>query len=276
MGISMKDDLYKNLVCLPTIHRIVKTFFSATSMKRYWTNEHPELFYVIKNSFKAEMNGKFYDINPGDIVLVPPGVQHRGFPESEEGVFQIMIIFSWEISDYLLEKVHYDSLLKIPPYKKKSIVEIITSMRMEQNRRNEMENLMLRSKLHAVLMEMLNYVEQTNDDSQFLSGNKADRIVGNAKKFMDDHYTETIALKDISDELSISPYYLSHLFKKECGFTVFSYLAGLRLNKAKDLIEDGRMTISEVANTVGYNNKSYFTQTFRNYFGMNPSEVLKK
>ena len=106
MGISMKEDLYKNLVCLPTIHRIVKTFFSAASMKRYWTNEHPELFYVIKNSFKAEMNGKFYEINPGDIVLVPPGVQHRGFPESEEGVFQIMIIFSWEISDYLLEKVH--------------------------------------------------------------------------------------------------------------------------------------------------------------------------
>lgn len=273
----MESHIYRNLESLPHIHRIVKTLFHKSSMKNLWTNEHPELFYVIKNGSRTEIGGKTYDISPGDIILIPPGVPHRGFvkPDNADGVFQIMIIFSWKASDYLLGKVHFDSLLKIPPNKKKNIVDIMTSMRMEQSGRDEMENLMLRSKLHAVLIEILNYVEEINGNTQYLSGNKSDKFIGNAKKFMDDHYTETIALKDISDELCISPYYLSHLFRKECGFTVFSYLAELRLNKAKELIEDGRMTISEVASTVGYNNKSYFTQAFRNYFGMNPSAHLK-
>lgn len=65
-------------------------------------------------------------------------------------------------------------------------------------------------------------------------------------------------------------------FKKMYGTTAFGYLRQIRLEKAKQLLESGRLNVTLAAYEVGYNSIPSFSKAFSNYFGMNPAAFLKK
>ena len=70
--------------------------------------------------------------------------------------------------------------------------------------------------------------------------------------------------------------YLSRLFKKETGETFLDYLTKFRLKKACILLTQNEYRIYEIASEVGINDSGYFSQVFRKYYGMTPSEYRNK
>lgn len=86
------------------------------------------------------------------------------------------------------------------------------------------------------------------------------------------HYQENINLKAIADQIHISPSYLSLLFKQETGINFIDYLNRCRLEKAKELLNDPKYRICEIAYQVGYNDEKYFYQVFKRYTGLTASQ----
>lgn len=86
------------------------------------------------------------------------------------------------------------------------------------------------------------------------------------------HYQRDISLSDIADSLHLNPNYLSQVFKKEAGITFSKYLTDLRITKAKQLLNSGNVSISEVAMNVGFNDYFYFLKTFKRITGQTPSQ----
>ena len=80
------------------------------------------------------------------------------------------------------------------------------------------------------------------------------------------------SLVSLSDEIGISPNYLSSVFKMETGIRFKKYLNSYRIDRAKELLMDSRYKIYEVANLVGIEDSRYFSQIFRTYTGLKPSE----
>ena len=66
------------------------------------------------------------------------------------------------------------------------------------------------------------------------------------------------------------------LFKKKMGKTVLQYLTEVRMEAAKNLLEDGRVKLSEVALKVGFRDSGYFSKVFRRYVGVSPSIYREK
>lgn len=64
-------------------------------------------------------------------------------------------------------------------------------------------------------------------------------------------------------------------FREIFGTTFFDYLRQMRLNKAKSLLDDGRMNVTEAANAVGYSSLSHFAKSFKEYHGISPSAYLR-
>lgn len=91
-------------------------------------------------------------------------------------------------------------------------------------------------------------------------------------QYLLDHYTEKITLEDISEQLSISTSECCRFFKKATGQPLFSYLKNLRINKSMDLLKDPEMSISEIANAVGFCNQSYYTDCFRKAKNITPKK----
>ena len=81
-------------------------------------------------------------------------------------------------------------------------------------------------------------------------------------EYIEEHLSEDFQISDIAEELNISVYYLSHVFKSATGTTITEYKNELRLTKAKLLLKNTDMRIGEIAAESGFGSVSYFTETF--------------
>ena len=99
------------------------------------------------------------------------------------------------------------------------------------------------------------------------------KYVSEAIAYIREHYADPdMTIGMIAENLHISEGYLSHLFRRDTGFTLVDYLAQYRIHEATRLLKDVRIKIYEVAQAVGYRDIAYFSGIFRKFIGQTPSE----
>ncbi len=82
-------------------------------------------------------------------------------------------------------------------------------------------------------------------------------------------------LFELAKSVGMSHTKLNILFRKIYGTTVFGYFRTIRLNRAKLLLKEGEMNITEVSYALGYSSPSHFTREFKKHFGSLPNQYLK-
>ena len=88
-------------------------------------------------------------------------------------------------------------------------------------------------------------------------------------------YMEPWTISSMSDYCKLSEGYFSHKFKKQMGISPMSYLNELRIEKSKELLEEGTMNISTISSVVGFQDSLYFSKVFKKSTGMSPSKFKK-
>ena len=84
------------------------------------------------------------------------------------------------------------------------------------------------------------------------------------------HIHYRITLEELADYLSLSPSYLSRLFKKEVGISISSYITNTKIEKAKNLLQYSEYSISDIANYLAFSSQSHFIQVFQKRTGYTP------
>lgn len=98
-------------------------------------------------------------------------------------------------------------------------------------------------------------------------------LVEAAKLYMQEHYGDcSLSLKRVADAVGTHPNYLTQIFRKQEGLSCMQYLAKLRMEKAKELLNHTNLKISEIAERVGYENPLYFSSYFKKWVGISPSD----
>ena len=99
------------------------------------------------------------------------------------------------------------------------------------------------------------------------------QIINRAKQYIDKNYKQDdLSLNQIAAIVSVSPGYLSILFRKETNQTFIEYLTMVRMEKAKELLKTSTLKSYEVAYNVGYSDPHYFSLSFKKYTGVTPSD----
>ena len=80
----------------------------------------------------------------------------------------------------------------------------------------------------------------------------------------------------IASEVYLSPGYLSAIFKKETGQSLMKYITQVRLEKARDMLLNSHRKVSDIAESVGFSDASYFGMVFRNHYGLSPARYKEK
>ncbi|MCI8389988.1 MAG: response regulator [Roseburia sp.] len=104
---------------------------------------------------------------------------------------------------------------------------------------------------------------------------RAECAIRKVKQYIDEHFCENITRDTLGEIVYLSPGYLAATFKKVIGSSLGSYIIEKRMEKAKDLLAEGNLTVSEVAFAVGYDNFTYFSRLFKNKVGIMPKEYRK-
>jgi YesN/AraC family two-component response regulator len=97
-----------------------------------------------------------------------------------------------------------------------------------------------------------------------------------ALTFLHDHFTEGITLTRLSREAGLSRFHFCRLFRRETGMLFHDYLQELRISRARILLEDNYLTVTDVAYAVGFNDLSYFDKAFRRRVGRSPMQYRRR
>lgn len=102
------------------------------------------------------------------------------------------------------------------------------------------------------------------------------KLVIEITKILVNQYKHNLELKDIAEQIGLSPYYLERIFKKETSETPRTYLDKVRIDKAVQLLQSTNLTNLEICYEVGFRSPSNFYKVFRNLEDCSPSEYRKK
>ena len=91
--------------------------------------------------------------------------------------------------------------------------------------------------------------------------------------YIQQHPGEPHTIESLSARANLSQRYFSKKFKQIIGNTVKSYIVYSRIKRAEHLLHFTGMTVTEVADALGYNDLHFFSRQFKQYTGKNPSEV---
>jgi len=131
---------------------------------------------------------------------------------------------------------------------------------------------MLDALVRQVVIHLLrcHFTVRKSDQIELSRAGPVDRRLRRAIEFMHDNFGREIAVEEIAAAAYLSEYHFARLFKQISGVTPHVYLANLRLERARKLLAETALPISEIASLVGYQSQSHFTKMFKSVTGVTP------
>ena len=97
-------------------------------------------------------------------------------------------------------------------------------------------------------------------------------MITRAKTYINENQTEDLSLGMVAKAVNASSYYFCKMFKKATGINFTDYLSRVRIEKAKNLLLNPNLRVSEIAYEVGFQSLTHFNRVFKRILGQSPTE----
>lgn len=248
----------------------------------YHYHDFDKVIIFIKGRISYMIEGRSYDLQPHDIVLVNQNHIHKPFIDTSEPYERIIIYISRDFIEthktsdydlgYCLQKAKENAsyVLRVPTGKNHALLEstlkLIQSFHDKDYAHELMQQLdVLAFMIHlnrASILDGIDYVSTSSQNQKILD----------IMDYINNHLAENISIDTIAQHFYISKYYMMRTFKEDTGYTVLDYLTMKRMVLAKSLIEQG-LPLTEIALDCGYNGYSTFYRAFRKFYGKSPNTL---
>jgi two-component system response regulator YesN len=139
--------------------------------------------------------------------------------------------------------------------------------------RHALANLETIQEIEAVFFESFDEIKKKLDDKRSM---KQDDLIRKINDMIELHCgNPNLCLNWIADEIDMSPIYISRVYKQNTMKTVVDVINAKRMDRAKDLLKQSDLSISDIAERIGYTNSSYFYRMFKKNFGVTPTDYRK-
>ncbi|SDE55955.1 Response regulator containing CheY-like receiver domain and AraC-type DNA-binding domain [Paenibacillus sp. UNCCL117] len=117
---------------------------------------------------------------------------------------------------------------------------------------------------------LLQAIDTALEMVELRSGNRTNDIIERVKKYIQAHIRSPLSLDLLAHHVSLSPRYLSRVFKDEVGMNFTDFVTNQRIDKASELILTTDLTVEQIADQVGFNSSAYFIKKFKESYGVTP------
>lgn len=263
---QIKEKIYSWLPPTPQAMAIWPIFAGDSFYARdYWVNhnyfENLDVQIVLEGELKIHWNDTAALIGPGTMALIPFGAHKletgpAGFCDKK------CIGFSGMALKILIKSLKLDSFFIIRDFLTPEIIEL----------HDRIKHLLGQRKVESVPeLSILGFTFLMKIADKRQSSELPQEII-TCRHFMEQNIFQKLSMEDLSREAVCSNATLIRLFRKHLNTTPMQYLISLRVNYAKNLLENDATPIKEVASLCGYQNQLYFSNDFRKHTGASPRE----
>lgn len=239
------------------------------------SHSHPfcEIMFVLSGGGSVTIDEKEYEVKKGDIIIYNPEAKHS---ESSNGKGGIELAFfgisNFKIgnlpSDYIIDEntspvLHTGHDAEEYEFYFMSLVKEVAS----DKPYNEIISKYLARLIMIGILRLANISE-----AKFVTNGIFTRI----HNYLNKHFTEIESMEQICEELKISKYYLSHVFKKYMGKPPMQYVASKRIAYAKKLLQETDLSATEIGEMCGYKDHVLFFKSFKKQEGITPITFRKQ
>ncbi len=254
------------------------------ALENYHSHEYVEVAVILSGHGRHRVEDRILDVSEGDVLILNPGVRHQAL--SVEGNDSPSVEFFIAAADFHIKDLPPNSLplpkgapiLHTEGDLRQRIMRICSYMEAENAVCRQGRYYMMKAYLIQILLLIIREQyepEERKDAYSFESVNRK-YVVEQILNYFEDHYNEKISLDQIAENMYLSPFYISKIFKSETGNTPIRHLIDIRLSRAKELLENGWSgSIQEVAAFVGYDDAYHFSKLFKKRYNLTPTQVKK-
>jgi AraC-like DNA-binding protein len=102
------------------------------------------------------------------------------------------------------------------------------------------------------------------------------KITFEIKQYLMEHISESISLTDLSESLGVSVNTAMHVFRNNVGMGIIAYFNKLKIEKAMQLIDEGKLSFRTISERLGFESPEYFSRVFKKQTGMTPTDYAKQ
>ncbi len=249
---------------------------------------HPEaeLTVILSGEMYYRAHDTEYVLREGDAVFVNANVMHAGRSKDGGSCWYLPVNF-WPIfvsghEDSLIDQKYVAPLLRenlLPSVVMRAdraedaqmlatVREIVHHVRM----REEGWELLVKAALCRLWLDFYR-ISKEQGEVRPAEGAEA---VKRAISFIAAHYAEKLSLTELATASHLSRSEFCRTFRRFTGRTAFSYLQYHRVRRSLSLLQDRTLSITDIAERVGFSGASYYAEIFRRFIGMSPLEYRKK
>ncbi len=235
-----------------------------------------KISYIVSGTGHIEVDKKRNPCSPGDLHILPRGVGH--IIKSDPSSKLRYIYFSFDFTDKAPKELYdfYNNVNSVIVKDKLRIGTMLNMLIDEFYYENSMTSEMCECIMKMIIISIYrNTIDNKKDINHVLiSEERKKSIVYNVIKYIEENFETIGNVKEISDHFSYASNYMSHLMKKYTGMSLKEHVIATKMNKAKDLILDGK-SVQEVAAICGYDSVTSFSRLFKKYMNITVNEVKK-
>jgi len=266
--------------CFPVTKKYYYKEWKDFSMP-FHSHNAVEVMYVISGSCLIQTRNSSFEMRKAELIFINANVEHRLQVSDGRSCRMFNLEFGFDRTGSLLPSFAHmiegsSSLLylvasKTPFFVSRDTEEVyitLKAMIMELDRKDEDSRLLLENLFLQLLVKLARLFKE-----KARSKHPPSLIhVSRALEYIHHNYDRQIQIRDIANAANVNPSYLQRIFKEEKRNTINEYLTALRINKAKALLSDTGIKISDINEYVGISSREYFSFVFRKHTGMAPAK----
>ena len=245
-----------------------------------------EVYFLIRGKVRYRVEGRTFELDPGDILLMNPQELHQAEVIKGESYERLVL---WINRSYLqslggdleacfdIDRPGHVNLLKPDKLQRSNLQEMLDKIRKETKSTSFGHETYAKGLLMLFLVEINRLADKTGSKAK--DNDEEDDLLSRVLFYIGAHYQEKLTLDQLSKEFYVSKYYLSHEFTERVGTSVYRYVIFRRLMQAKEMMESG-LAPGEVYQPCGFGDYANFFRAFKSEYGISPkdyyAEVTKR
>ena len=224
-----------------------------------------KIYYILDGECKIEINGESYIGTKGMMYYIPEGTVHSyGFTEKKY-LKKYWLHFKIEACD-----LPFSQLVKMPYLLNVGDVQELRRIFSKIIRSAKSDDLSEMLSLRSAILDVVSfYIKKSGTKSAAIFPEETKRL-SEIIAYIKNNISDNITTSDLAKQFHLHPNYFIRYFKQQTGLTPVSYINKLKFEHAKHILQTTEKSISEVMESVGFNDLSNFSNFFKAYAGSSP------